>query len=146
MFNPTQADVRRFFCQVYAQAQSGQAIEALALLASQWINEHPQYHPDLADVQSALTREYQGDATHSNPFLHLSLHLSISEQCSIDQPRGIRQAVQLLTERQGDLHQAHHLVMEALTAMLWQSQQSGQPPDGAAYVEQIQRLATRSMA
>jgi hypothetical protein len=28
--------------------------------------------------------------------LHLSMHLSISEQCSIDQPRGIRQAVELL--------------------------------------------------
>ncbi len=37
------------------------------------------------------------------------MHLSISEQCSIDQPRGIRQAVELLSKRlDGGLHDAHH--------------------------------------
>ncbi|MEO5795567.1 MAG: DUF1841 domain-containing protein, partial [Rhodoferax sp.] len=29
MFNPSQADVRRFFCSVYAKAKSGQALEAI---------------------------------------------------------------------------------------------------------------------
>ena len=79
----------------------------------------------------------------TNPFLHLSMHLSISEQCSIDQPRGIRQAVELLTHRRNSLHTAHHEVMESLGEMIWQSQRDGRPPDGDAYVASVQRRATR---
>ena len=32
----------------------------------------------------------------TNPFLHLSMHLSLVEQHQIDQPRGVRQALDLL--------------------------------------------------
>jgi hypothetical protein len=71
------------------------------------------------------------------------MHLSVSEQSSIDQPRGIRQAVELLTHRRNSLHTAHHEVMESLGEMLWESQRSGKPPDGASYVAAIQRRATR---
>jgi hypothetical protein len=69
--------------------------------------------------------------------------LSITEQCSIDQPRGIRQAVELLTHRLDSLHDAHHAVMECLGQMIWESQRSGQAPDGQAYVACVQRRATR---
>jgi hypothetical protein len=71
------------------------------------------------------------------------MHLSITEQCSIDQPVGIRQAVELLTARRGDLHQAHHEVMEELGTMLWEAQRSGQSPDGQAYIDRVQQRATR---
>ncbi|MEY4257722.1 MAG: hypothetical protein RJA56_623, partial [Pseudomonadota bacterium] len=54
MFNPSQADVRRFFCSVYAKSQSGQAMEALEQLAAQWMAEHTEYHATFADVDQAL--------------------------------------------------------------------------------------------
>jgi len=143
MFAPSQADVRRFFCSAHAKARAGEPLEALETLAGQWIAEHPEYHPDLADVDAALAREYTGEAGQTNPFLHLSMHLSISEQCSIDQPRGIRQAVELLAARRGSLHDAHHEAMECLGQMLWESQRSGRPPDGQAYIDAVQRQATK---
>ena len=143
MFSPSQADVRRFFCSVYAKAQAGQALEAIEIIASQWIDEHPEYHAELADADAAVARVYAENAARTNPFLHLSMHLSVSEQCSIDQPRGIRQAVELLARRRGSLHDAHHEVMDALGQMLWESQRSGRPPDGAAYVDAVQRRATK---
>ncbi|MBP6536179.1 MAG: DUF1841 family protein [Xylophilus sp.] len=142
MFSPSQADVRRFFCSVYAKAQAGQALEAIEIIASQWIDEHPEYHAELADADAAVARVYAENAARTNPFLHLSMHLSVSEQCSIDQPRGIRQAVELLARRRNSLHDAHHEVMDALGQMLWESQRSGRPPDGAAYVDAVQRRAT----
>lgn len=142
MFSPSQADVRRFFCSVYAKAQAGQALEAIEIIASQWIDEHPEYHAELADADAAVARVYAENAARTNPFLHLSMHLSVSEQCSIDQPRGIRQAVELLARRRDSLHDAHHEVMDALGQMLWESQRSGRPPDGAAYVDAVQRRAT----
>ncbi len=143
MFNPSQEDVRRFFCGVHAKARAGQPLDALETLASQWIAEHPEYHADLADAQAAVSRVYDASDGRTNPFLHLSMHLSISEQCSIDQPRGIRQAVELLAARRDSLHDAHHEAMECLGQMLWESQRSGRPPDGQAYIDGVQRRATK---
>ncbi len=143
MFTPSQADVRRFFCQVYAKWREHQPMDALETLASQWIAEHPEYHPDLTDTEAALARVFEVEEGKTNPFLHLSMHLSISEQCSIDQPRGIRQAVELLSARKNTLHDAHHVAMEALGRMVWERQRSGRPPDGQAYVESVQRAATQ---
>lgn len=140
---PSQADVRRFFCSVYAKAQAGQALEAIETIASLWIDEHPEYHADLADVDAALEKVFDVAEGRTNPFLHLSMHLSISEQCSIDQPRGIRQAVELLTHRRDSLHDAHHGVMDCLGQMVWESQRAGRPPDGDAYIACVQRQATR---
>ena len=143
MFQPSQADVRRFFCGVYAKSRAGQPLEAIELLASQWIDEHPEYHAEFADVDAALASMTQAEAGRENPFLHLSMHLSISEQCSIDQPRGIRQAVELLAARRNDLHAAYHEVMDCLGRMVWESQRAGRPPDGAAYIACVQQRATK---
>ena len=143
LIQPSQADVRRFFCTVYAKSQAGDSLDAMETLVGHWIAEHPEYHADLADVDTALTRMFPVEESKSNPFLHLSMHLSVSEQCSIDQPRGIRQAVELLTHHRNSLHLAHHEVMESLGDMVWESQRSGRPPDGDAYVASIQRRATK---
>lgn len=146
LYQPTQADVRRFFCAVYAKAGDNIALEAIETIASLWIDEHPEYHADLKDVEAALLHLSQivhGDDGKTNPFLHLSMHLTISEQCSIDQPSGIRQAVELLTARLDSLHDAHHIVMECLGQMVWDAQQNKQAPDGQAYVEAVQRRATK---
>ena len=142
MFSPSQADVRRFFCSVYAKALAGSALEAIETIASQWMNEHPEYAQDFADVDAALASMGEAQDGRTNPFLHLSMHLSISEQCSIDQPRGIRQAIELLTHKRASLHQAHHEAMDCLGQMLWESQQAGRPPDGDAYIACVQRQAT----
>jgi Domain of unknown function (DUF1841) len=144
MFTPSQEDVRRFFCAVYAKQRLGQPMDALETLAGQWVVEHPEYSADLSDAEGAVARMYEVEAGKTNPFLHLSMHLSISEQCSIDQPRGIRQAVELLASRRRSLHDAHHEAMECLGTMVWESQRSGRPPDGQAYIDAIQRRATQN--
>ena len=143
MFNPSQDDVRRFFCGVQAKAQAQAPMDALETLAGQWLAEHPEYEADLADAEAAVAKVYDGQDGRTNPFLHLSMHLSISEQCSIDQPQGIRQAVELLTARRDSLHEAHHEAMDCLGQMLWESQRAGRPPDGQAYIDCVQRRATR---
>lgn len=143
MFQPSQHDVRRFFCTAHAKHQAGAPMDAMETLAAGWIAEHPEYHADLADLDAALAASYTVDDGRTNPFLHLAMHLSISEQCSIDQPSGIRQAVELLAARRDTLHAAHHEVMDCLGEMLWASQRSGQPPDGQAYIDAVRRRATR---
>ena len=95
MFTPSQTDVREFFCVTHAKSLAGTPLTPLETVAAQWISEHPEHHAELVDLEAALTAEYKVDGGRANPFLHLSMHLTISEQVSIDQPRGIRQAVEL---------------------------------------------------
>ncbi len=143
MFAPSQFDVRRFFCETLRKHLDGAPLSPMEALAAQWIAEHPEYHGDLADADAAVAAAYAVEDGRTNPFLHLSMHLTISEQCSIDQPRGVRQAVELLAARRGSLHDAHHEVMECLGQMVWASQRSGLPPDGFAYLDCVRARATR---
>ena len=143
MFAPSQHDVRRFFCDTAAKLRDGRPLTPLEAIAAQWIGEHREYDADLADLDAALAASYTVDDGRTNPFLHLAMHLSISEQISIDQPRGIRQAVELLAAKRGSAHAAQHEVMECLGEMLWASQRSGLPPDGEAYIDCVRRRAIR---
>ena len=143
MFAPSQNDVRRFFCDAFRKQREGAPLTPLEAIAVDWIALHPEYHADLADADAAVARIYDGKDGRENPFLHLSMHLSISEQVGIDQPRGIKQAYELLAARRGSAHEAQHEVMECLGEMIWASQRSGLPPDGEKYLECVRRRATR---
>jgi Domain of unknown function (DUF1841) len=143
MFQPSQHDVRRFFCEAWRKQHAGLPLDAMEAKAAPWVAEHPEYDADLSDLDAALGASYTVEDGRTNPFLHLSMHLSISEQVAIDQPTGIRQAVQLLATRRGSLHEAHHEVMECLGEMIWASQRSGLPPDGQAYIDAVRVRATR---
>jgi hypothetical protein len=142
MFQPSQHDVRTFFCATYRKQRARMPLLPMEMQAARWIDEHPEYHADLADEAAALAASYRVEDGRGNPFLHLSMHLSISEQVSIDQPIGMRQAVDLLATKRQSLHEAHHEVMECLGEMIWASQRSGLAPDGVAYIECVRRRAT----
>lgn len=143
MFSPSQDDVRRFFCDAWNKHRSGSVLTPLEAIAADWMQNHPEYHEDLADVEKAVKAVYNVEGDKPNPFLHLSMHLSISEQVGIDQPRGIKQAFELLAAKRGSAHEAHHEVMECLGQMMWESQRSGRPPDGEGYIDCVRRRATR---
>ena len=144
MFAPSAADVRGFFVEARRKRAAGLLLTPLETIAADWIDAHPEYAADLADLERARSAAYPAEGGRENPFLHLSMHLSISEQISIDQPRGIRQACELLAARRGSMHEAQHEAMECLGRMLWEAQRSGRPPDGEAYIECVRRRATRS--
>ena len=139
MFNPTQHDVRRFFCETYRKSLAREILTPLESIASDWIIQHPEYGSELSDVNAALEAEYPVDQGKTNPFLHLSMHLSIAEQVSINQPPGIAPACTQLSQQLQSVHEAHHVMMDSLGAMLWESQRNGTPFDGAAYVAAIRK-------
>lgn len=142
MFNPSKDDVRRFFCQAWSKSRQQLPLTPIETIAVDWISQHPEYHDELADVDAALARDYSVDAGQTNPFLHLSMHLSIEEQVSIDQPPGIRAAFAKLAQRLDSRHEAMHQVMECLGEVLWRSQRENAPIDANAYVESILRRAS----
>ena len=138
MFTPSSHDVRRFFCEALRKQRAGDILSPMDALAADWIEQHPEYHDALSDVDAAIARDYSVEGGQANPFLHLSMHLSIAEQISIDQPPGIRAACQALTHKLG-AHEAHHQVMECLGEMIWKSQRDSSPPDTAAYIDCVRK-------
>lgn len=142
MFNPSQQDVRRFFCETFRKFHAKEILTPLETIASDWIRLHSEYDEVLSDLDTALHANYSMDQGNSNPFLHLSMHLSIAEQIAVDQPRGVRTAFEMLTSKLNSQHEAHHEIMEYLGTMIWNSQRSGLPPDGEAYIEALRKRAS----
>ena len=142
MFQPSQHDVRRFFCETRRKQREALPLTPLEAVAADWIAVHSEHPAELDAPAAALESVYEVEDGRTNPFLHLSMHLSISEQIAIDQPTGIRQAFGLLSAKLGSAHDAQHQVMECLGEMVWASQRSGLPPDGERYLECVRRRAT----
>ncbi len=141
MFDPSPAEVRRFFCAAWRKRRNDLPLTPLEALAADWIGRHPEYHGDFDDAERAVAASYPPEAGRTNPFLHLSLHLSIAEQIGIDQPKGIRLAWQTLAARTGSEHEAAHALIECLAETIWQAQRSGAPIDEQAYGRAIARAA-----
>jgi hypothetical protein len=134
MFNPSRDQVRQFFFNVWAKYRAGQPLAGAEQPALDAILTHPEYHALLDQPERYLERDYQPESGETNPFLHLSMHLAISEQLSVDQPPGIRTRFQLLLKQHGDAMPAQHAVMECLAEMIWQAQRYQTAFDSAAYL------------
>lgn len=139
MFNPSRDEVRRFFFDTWRKHQAHEVMTPLEVQALDWVLEHPEYHALLSDPEHNLARDYLPEFGAVNPFLHLSLHLSVTEQVAIDQPIGIRAQYQRLARKHGSLHEAAHEVIECLGEMVWKSQREAAAPDGATYLECVKR-------
>ena len=135
MFNPSRDQVRQFFFDVWSKFRTGQGLSGAEQSALEAILAHPEYHVMLDNPARYLQRDYAPELGETNPFLHLSMHLSIAEQVSIDQPAGIRARYQQLLVQRGDAMQAQHAVMDCLAEMIWQAQRSGADYDPVAYLQ-----------
>ena len=143
MFNPSRDQARRFLADAWRKRCAGLPATPMEILAADVAELHPEYHDLLAEGEAVLAREWTPEQGQTNPFLHLSLHLAIEEQLSIDQPPGIRSVYETLLARLGDRHAALHRVLDCLGEVMWQAQRNQQPPDGATYLECLQREAGR---
>ena len=139
MFHPSRPDVRRFFFETWGKYRSQVPLEGLERTAIEIILKHPEHHTLLDEAQRNLDRDFSPENGAVNPFLHLSLHLAIAEQLSIDQPRGITAAYRELARRVPSEHDALHVLLECLGEVVWRAQRDHATPDEAAYLECIRR-------
>jgi hypothetical protein len=132
MFDPTREQVRDSFFEAWRKYRAGTPLVGIESLALEVILAHPQYHAMLASPAHYREKDYVDEA---NPFLHLSLHVALEEQLSIDQPPGIAARFQALLERYGERHRAVHQAIECLAEIVWRAQRDRVPPDAQAYLE-----------
>jgi hypothetical protein len=140
LFNPSRDQVRQFFFDSWAKFKSQQPLTDMERLALEVIHLHPEYQAVLDAPERYREQEYFPEMGETNPFLHMSLHLSLLEQVNIDQPPGIARYYALLLKKHDALH-AQHELMDCLAETIWRAQRDRQPPDAEAYLNCIRRKA-----
>jgi len=138
MFNPSRDQVRNFFCESWRKYRERLILEGAEATAADLIEHHPEYHALLENPEKALAEEFTPESGQMNPFLHLSLHLAIADQISIDQPPGIRAAYHALRARL-EVHEAEHVILECLGETIWNAQRQGGELDANDYLERVRR-------
>lgn len=139
MFAPTRDEARRLFFEARSKYLAATPLSAMEQLALEVISLHPEYHAILDNPERHLDRDYAPEDGGLNPFLHLSLHLAVAEQLTIDQPPGIRAQFERIRDARGDEHEALHAVIECLGEVIWQAQRTRTPPDAQLYLTCLDR-------
>ena len=141
MYDVNTHDVRRFFAQVWQLRFAPVQLDALQMKALRILQAHTEYAHILDNIEQYLDYEWTPDKGESNPFLHLSMHLSIQEQVAIDQPFGIRDIhAKLCAKHNDDWVAAEHEMMEALAETLWEAQRFGRGLDVNNYMTKLRKL------
>lgn len=133
MFNPSREQARRFYFDTWAKHRASQPLTDLEKIALTVMLLHPEYHSLLDKPDHYVDKDYSPEAGQTNPFLHMSMHVAIHEQLTIDQPQGIREHYKGLCEHTQDQHAAEHEMMDCLGEMIWHAQRHQTNPNPDIY-------------
>lgn len=139
MFSPSREDARQGFFETWRKYQAREPVAGIDAMLLEVILQHPEYHDLLSKPDQYQDRDYAPEHGETNPFLHMSMHLALNEQLSIDQPPGIRERHQTLLARCGDAHDAQHAMLECLAEEIWHVQRHRVAFDADRYLGCIDR-------
>jgi len=138
MFDPSREQAREMFFGAWRRYRAGEPLAGIETVALQVMLAHPEYHALLSAPERYREKDYVDEA---NPFLHMSLHLALEEQLSIDQPPGIRGFFEKILSRTKDRHDALHEALECLAETIWRAQRERTAPDAVAYLSCLEKRA-----
>ena len=72
--------------------------------------------------------------------MHLGLHLGIRDQISLNNPTGIREIYNQLTNNLNNSHDAEHKMLEILAEELWSSQRNQTNFNTQEYLNKLSNL------
>jgi len=90
MYNLSRYQSRQFFFNTWHKYNHQEVLSDMEEIALDIVLLHPEYHCILDDTDRYHDKDYPPEMGTTNPFLHMSMHIAITEQLSIDQPPGIR--------------------------------------------------------
>ncbi|MDQ7005332.1 MAG: DUF1841 family protein [Ghiorsea sp.] len=129
---------RQIFWDAWQKAQANLPLNALEVRIARVIKMHPEYHHFFNDLEDFLDRDFQVN-DGMNPYLHLSLHLSIEEQLATKQPIEAAKLMEVqMIEKKEDRHDALHMILEILAETVHESQREGKEIDPLAYAAKLQ--------
>ncbi len=141
LFNPSRDEVREFFFCAWAKFKASQGLSDLEKIGLSVMHMHPEYHAILDAQEQFKHQAYFPEMGETNPFLHMSLHLSVLEQISINQPIGIAGIYEQLKLKHQSEHDAQHDILDCLAECIWQAQRNGTSLDAGHYYQLLQQKA-----
>ncbi len=139
LFSQDRKQIRQVFFNAWKKRRDGAPLEPMEAIISDVVAQHPEYHRLLENPDANLDKDFSPESGETNPFLHMSLHITIAEQRSSRQPPIINEVYQHLSLKYGDPHKAEHDIMDCIVEMLWQMQRKkSTAPDQEAYLKCLQ--------
>ena len=136
MFSSDRSAQRKFLAKSWEKYKANQLLEPLELQLAKIIEKHPEYQ----GIINNLDTEYFPEQGKINPFLHINLHLSLQDQLSLDQPKGIKKIYNSLVKKIKDTHRVEHIMMEQIAEMIFNSQKNNKPMDQEQYLRSLKEL------
>lgn len=130
---------RNFFFNAWKKHLAKEALEPLETQIVALIEAHPEYHDFFTHPEK--NNILNPSDIFANPFLHISLHLSIHEQLSINQPQGIKESYHTLIQKHQDPHKAEHIMMQCLHEMMNKSWSAGEEPRAEDFLKYVLKYA-----
>lgn len=140
MFGNDRNELRQMFYTAWSNYNAKAVLQPLEQMIVNVIQLHPEYHSLLED-QSTIEQDFTPEMGGTNPFLHMSMHISIQEQLSTGRPANILESYKALLTKHQDAHHVEHMMMECLGQMIWQAQRDQTQPNEAHYIECVEKLS-----
>jgi hypothetical protein len=134
------SELRQQFFSAYNRYQSGIPLSPLERQIVAVILAHPEYIALFENPDVYLDKDYLPEMGETNPFLHMSAHLSIKEQVATNRPKGIQKVFKQLIKKNQCESTVEHLMMECLMELLHYAQTSQQLADEASYLKKLKQL------
>lgn len=139
-FGNDRDSLRRHYLSVWEKAKQQQPLTPLERIIAEIIFEHPEYHELLEKGEKNLDKDWLPEGGEANPFLHMGMHIALTEQIQTDRPIGIRDVYQVFRLRE-EAHAVQHRMMECLGEALFHAQKTAGVPDEQDYLQCLKRLA-----
>lgn len=140
MFNQTRQQFRQSFFNAWNKYKTNQPLAALDQQIVDVISSHPEYYFIFENPALYADREFFPELGESNPFLHMSLHISLREQISTNRPAGITELFNQLCMKRSS-YDIEHDMIECLAETLWDAQKNQSMPDQSVYLDKLKKIA-----
>jgi len=139
LYGEKREDLRNTFFEVMRKHNNNEFLDPLEKKILHILVQHKEYRSFFENPEKNLDKDFLPELDEANPFLHISLHLTLLEQISIDQPIGITKLYKQCIKVFGDLHEAEHCIMNSLAIGLNDLQKTKSPFDEKKYFKRIKR-------
>ena len=136
MFTSDRSKQRQYLKQAWEKYTSQEQLEPLELQLSKIVEQHPEYQNLIKNLDS----EYFPEQGNTNPYLHINLHLTLQDQITMDQPKGIRNIHSQLIVKIKDAHEVEHMMMEHIAEMIFNAQKNNAAFDLDGYIQALKSL------
>jgi len=136
VFTSDRSKQRQYLKQAWEKYTRQDQLEPLELQLAKIVEKHPEYH----DLIKNLDSEYFPEQGNTNPFLHINLHLTLKDQLTMDQPKGIRGIHNKLLVKIKDGHEVEHMMMEHIAEMIFNAQKNNTAFDLDGYIIALKKL------